>query len=220
MITRTMKAFRIEEAARCGCTESAIAMRIHRGQYQMTVNRINCHNVEVIGTPIFIGSTEKSHQNKTNKLTTSQQSENLGGNMSDTPTPTKESQLSPEAKALLREEKSRGGKAGSKKDKSRAGKLGYQAKLARLEEKAKRIRERAQAEIPTPMIKVKINDKVGHVPRGTYVAAKTKQLQEFGYPSLSEQHVNEQIDALLAGKTLSNGLTVIGGFMKDEVLPE
>lgn len=52
--------------------------------------------------------------------------------------------------------------------------------------------------------------------RSDYVRAKTKQLQEFGYPSLTEEDVDSQLTALLAGKNL----TVIGMFMKDEVVKE
>lgn len=69
-------------------------------------------------------------------------------------------------------------------------------------------------------IKVKLDGKpVGVCDRAAYVKAKTKQLQEFGYPSLTEQEVDEQIDALLAGKKFGHGLTVIGMFMDKEVLP-
>lgn len=53
--------------------------------------------------------------------------------------------------------------------------------------------------------------------RAAYVTAKTKQLREFGY-ALTEQHVSDQLDMLLAGKKLGTGLTVIGSFMEDEVI--
>lgn len=66
-------------------------------------------------------------------------------------------------------------------------------------------------------IRVKVNGVDGMVTRAAYVRAKTKQLREFGYPSLTESDVNEQIDAVLAKKSFGEGLTVIGMFMKDEV---
>lgn len=56
------------------------------------------------------------------------------------------------------------------------------------------------------------------VPRDKYVKAKTKQMREFGYPSLTEQECDNQITALLAGKEFGKGLTVIGMFMEGEVL--
>lgn len=67
-------------------------------------------------------------------------------------------------------------------------------------------------------MKFKIDGKSVECDRAAYVKAKTKQLREFGYPSLTEREVNEQIDCLIAGKTLGNGLTVIGKFMEEEVI--
>jgi hypothetical protein len=66
-------------------------------------------------------------------------------------------------------------------------------------------------------IRVRIEGKEGVVDRTKYVQAKTKQLREFGYSTLTEAEVNEQIDALLAKKTFGEGLTVIGMFMEGEV---
>lgn len=69
-------------------------------------------------------------------------------------------------------------------------------------------------------IKVKLPGRdVGMCDRAAYVKAKTKQMREFGYPDLTEAHVDEQITALLAGKKFGDGLTVIGMFMDKEVLP-
>lgn len=69
-------------------------------------------------------------------------------------------------------------------------------------------------------IKVKLDGKPeGIVTRSVYVKAKTKQLREFGYPSLTEAEVDEQIDALLQNKEFGKGLTVIGMFMEGEVIP-
>jgi hypothetical protein len=56
------------------------------------------------------------------------------------------------------------------------------------------------------------------VPRDAYVKAKTKQLREFGYSGLTEEHVNEQVDAVLSKKEFGDGLTVIGKFMEGELV--
>lgn len=50
-----------------------------------------------------------------------------------------------------------------------------------------------------------------------YVKAKTKALREFGYASLTEADAREQLEHVLAGHDMSNGLTVIGMFMRDEI---
>jgi hypothetical protein len=63
-------------------------------------------------------------------------------------------------------------------------------------------------------IRVTIDGKEMTVTRKSYAAAKAKQLREFGYNGLTTEDVTEQIDALLAG----NKLTVIGMFLKDEVI--
>lgn len=69
-------------------------------------------------------------------------------------------------------------------------------------------------------LKVNLNDEIGMVPRAAYAKAKHKQLVEFGYTTLTLSHVEEQIDAVLASKTLDSGLTVIGGFMEGEIIVE
>ena len=69
------------------------------------------------------------------------------------------------------------------------------------------------------VLHVKINGRRGEVTRADYVTAKTKQLIEFGYGSLTEAQVNEQIDAVLAKKAFGDGLDVIGMMMQDEILP-
>lgn len=56
------------------------------------------------------------------------------------------------------------------------------------------------------------------VPREAYVKAKTKQLRDFGYNDLTEEHVNEQVDAVLAKKEFGDGLTIIGKFMEGELV--
>lgn len=67
-------------------------------------------------------------------------------------------------------------------------------------------------------MKINIDGKKMDVERAAYVKAKTKQLREFGYSDLKESHVDEQITALLSGKEFGDGLTVIGVFMKDEIV--
>jgi len=68
-------------------------------------------------------------------------------------------------------------------------------------------------------LKIKIEDKPEmEVPREAYVKAKTKQLREFGYSTLTESHVDEQVDAVLQKKEFGKGMTVIGVFMKKEIV--
>lgn len=66
-------------------------------------------------------------------------------------------------------------------------------------------------------LKVNLEGRKGFVDRKDYVRAKTKALQEFGYPALTEKDVDTQIDALIEGKEFGKGLTVIGMFMEGEV---
>lgn len=66
-------------------------------------------------------------------------------------------------------------------------------------------------------IRVIIDGKECVADRAKYVTTKTKQLIDFGYSSLTEKEVDEQIDALLAKKKFDEGLTIIGMFMQDEV---
>lgn len=69
-----------------------------------------------------------------------------------------------------------------------------------------------------PKLRIKLEGKEYVVPRKAYAIKKTKQLQEFGYPTLTVDELEEQIDALLAKKELGKGLTVVGMFMEGEVL--
>lgn len=50
-----------------------------------------------------------------------------------------------------------------------------------------------------------------------YVKAKVKQLKEFGYESLTFEDAASQLEHVLAGHDMEQGLTVIGMFMRDEV---
>lgn len=52
------------------------------------------------------------------------------------------------------------------------------------------------------------------VATAAYISAKTKQLREFGYETLTEEGLRKQLIALLAKKPL----TVIGMFMESEVI--
>lgn len=75
-----------------------------------------------------------------------------------------------------------------------------------------------QKESQGETLQVNLGGRMGEVNRSEYVTAKTKQLREFGYPTVTQQEINEQITALLEGKTFGNGLTVIGMFMDDEII--
>lgn len=66
-------------------------------------------------------------------------------------------------------------------------------------------------------ITINIEGESRRVRRLDYVKAKTKDFREFGYPSLTEEEVSEQLDVVLSGK---GTLTVIGHFMKDEVITQ
>ena len=57
------------------------------------------------------------------------------------------------------------------------------------------------------------------VTKEDYIEAKTKQMVEFGYRSLTEDHISQQLELVLAGKmTMAEGLTVIGMFIKQDVV--
>lgn len=49
-----------------------------------------------------------------------------------------------------------------------------------------------------------------------YIRAKTKTLKEFGYETLTQNEVREQLTKILAKENLS----VIGMFMKDDVVTD
>lgn len=69
------------------------------------------------------------------------------------------------------------------------------------------------------LLRVKLDGHpIKEVPREAYVKAKTKQLRKFGYRTLTEDEVDKQIDALLGQKSLGDGLTVIGMFIKGEIV--
>lgn len=66
-------------------------------------------------------------------------------------------------------------------------------------------------------IKVKVDGQWATVPRAAYIKAKTKQLREFGYPTLTEKAVADQLDLVLAGKKVGTGLDVIGAFIEGDI---
>lgn len=70
------------------------------------------------------------------------------------------------------------------------------------------------------VVRIKTDQGSGLVDRKKYIHAKWQQMVEFGYTTLTEKKVEEQLDAVLAGKVFGTGLTVIGGFIKQEVVVE
>lgn len=60
-------------------------------------------------------------------------------------------------------------------------------------------------------ITINLEEKAKRVLTRDYVRAKTKDLRQFGYESLKESEVEEQLLRLLNGKNWSN---VIGGFIE------
>lgn len=78
--------------------------------------------------------------------------------------------------------------------------------------------ERVSKDLKTK-IRIRLDDREITTTKEDYIEAKTKQMVEFGYGSLTEDQVARQLDLLLAGKTtIAEGLTVIGMFMKQEVM--
>ena len=64
-----------------------------------------------------------------------------------------------------------------------------------------------------PFVTINYDGKTKTVNTQDYLAAKTKQLQEFGYPSLTREEVKAEL-----GKIFNGGkLTVIGMFMEGEI---
>lgn len=66
-------------------------------------------------------------------------------------------------------------------------------------------------------IKIDLDGNVREVLKIAYIKAKTKDLQNFGYTTLTEEEVSNQLEKILKGEDLD----VIGMFMEsDIVLPE
>jgi hypothetical protein len=72
-------------------------------------------------------------------------------------------------------------------------------------------------------LKLTLDGKVRTVAKADYIKAKGKQLREFGYNDLTDEHVAAQLEILLekkkAGATvgMKDGITVIGLLMQKEV---
>jgi len=68
--------------------------------------------------------------------------------------------------------------------------------------------------------KIRIRDagNIYKVDREDYIKSKHKQMVSFGYGNLTVDQVREQIDAVLAGKEFGKGLTVIGEWIKRDVV--
>lgn len=64
-------------------------------------------------------------------------------------------------------------------------------------------------------INVNIDGRRATVAAAHYIKAKTKQLREFGYPTLTEAEVEKQLRMILAKEEVSG---VIGMFMQDEIV--
>jgi len=69
------------------------------------------------------------------------------------------------------------------------------------------------------LIRIRVDGVEKQVTKEDYIEAKTKQMVEFGYRSLTEDHISQQLELVLAGKmTMAEGLTVIGMFIKQDVV--
>lgn len=72
-------------------------------------------------------------------------------------------------------------------------------------------------------LKVNLDGTEAIVERKKYVRLKTKDLIEFGYTTLTEQSVDEQITIVLENKKttkVQRTLSVIGHFIEDEIVEE
>ena len=64
-------------------------------------------------------------------------------------------------------------------------------------------------------INVNIDGRRATVAAAHYIKAKTKQLREFGYTTLTEEEVEKQLRMILEKEEVSG---VIGMFMRDEIV--
>jgi len=67
------------------------------------------------------------------------------------------------------------------------------------------------------MIEFENNDNMGRCTRQEYIEAKTKDLQEFGYPNLTQKHVEIQLEYVLMGRM---PIDVIGHFIAGDNVRE
>lgn len=78
--------------------------------------------------------------------------------------------------------------------------------------------ESKKASDDTLRLRINLDGDEHDVSRKAYVTAKTKQMREFGYQT-TEAEVDAQIEILMTpGKPANSKLTVIGMFMKDEIV--
>jgi len=69
------------------------------------------------------------------------------------------------------------------------------------------------------LLKINLDGEIRTVSRHAYVTAKHKQMVDFGYSTLTKSEVDTQVELVIAGKTMADGLSVIGMFMKDDLTP-
>lgn len=67
------------------------------------------------------------------------------------------------------------------------------------------------------MIEFESNDITIRATRQQYIEAKTKDLQEFGYPHLTQAHVETQLEYVLTGR---RPLDIIGSFIESDSVKE
>ena len=66
----------------------------------------------------------------------------------------------------------------------------------------------------TDEIKINLEGKILYVKKNAYVKVKTKDLREFGYTSLTEEDVSNQLEKVINGEDLS----VIGMFIEKDII--
>lgn len=64
------------------------------------------------------------------------------------------------------------------------------------------------------LIKIDLNGRTVRVEKERYIAAKTKDLREFGYEGLGTEEVADQLEKVLAGEELN----VIGMFIEKDII--
>lgn len=65
-------------------------------------------------------------------------------------------------------------------------------------------------------LKIDLDGNVVTVSKEKYVAAKTKDLVEYGYATLTEEEVSKQVDNVLSGAELS----IIGMFIEKDIVKD
>ncbi len=68
-------------------------------------------------------------------------------------------------------------------------------------------------------INIRVDGNMLTVRRKAFLSKAIKRFHEFGYPSLTLKELDNQVELVRHGKTLKDGLTVIGMFLKNEVIP-